>query len=228
MKIHIATTGILCLTILTASACVTRTTYDAAVTELAAMKSELDSTAVQSHVLTEQVSELEQLKIDLAQQMEAAWSALQRATQQKEAEHTALQVGLSKLNRMLRQMTAQQSNLRYVLGRATDEQIKLQSMADSYKPQLGEAEGGSVLLSSPPVASTNESPEIAIPSIAQGTVQPDPTSQPLVTPPVASADQIVDDQNPQPASSQSSGSDEDDWLSILKGWAISLWRLIFS
>ena len=119
MKIHTATAGMLCLATLTTGACVTRSTYDAAVADLEATKAELDSTRTQSQVLTEQVSELQQLKIDLARQMEAAPSALQQAKQQMEAEHTASQERLSKLTRTISQLTAQQNSLRYALKRAT-------------------------------------------------------------------------------------------------------------
>jgi hypothetical protein len=52
-KIHTATAGMLCLATLTTGACVTRSTYDVAVADLEATKAELDSTHIQSQVLTE-------------------------------------------------------------------------------------------------------------------------------------------------------------------------------
>lgn len=213
MKIHTATAGMLCLAILTTGACVTRSTYDDAVADLEATKAELDNTGTQSQVLTEQVSELQQLKIDLERQMEVAWSALQRAKQQMGAEHTALQERLSKLNRTLRQLTAQQNNLRYVLKRATEEQVRLQSIADRYTSKLGEADGPRGPLSPPPIAPINEPAETALAPPAQVAAQTDSTAA-----------------NPklQPANRQTSEPVEDDWLSMLKAWVISLWRSIFS
>ena len=62
MKIHTATAGMLCLAALTTGACVMPSTYDEAVADLEATKAELDSSRTQSQVLTEQVSELQQLK----------------------------------------------------------------------------------------------------------------------------------------------------------------------
>jgi TolA-binding protein len=229
MKIHTATAGMLCLAILTTGACVTRSTYDDAVADLVATKAELDSTGTQSQVLTEQVSELQQVNIDRARQMEAAWSALQRAKQQMESEHTALQERLRKLNRTLRQLTAQQNNLQYVLKRATEEQVRLQTIVSGYKSNLGEADGPGVPPFPPPSAHTNKRPaETALTPPAQGTAQTDPTPQPTVTTPAASADQTAANPKPQPANNQTSKPVEDNWLSMLKGWAISLWRSIFS
>lgn len=228
MKIHTATAGILCLAILATGACVTRSTYDAAVADLEATKAELDNTGTQSQVLTEQVSELQQLKSDLTRQMEAAWSALQRAKQQMEAEHTALQERLSKLTRTLRQLIAQQNSLRYVLKRATEEQVRLQSIVDRHTSKLGEADGPRVPLSPPPIAQTNEPAETALAPPAEGADQTDPTPQPRVTPPAASAGQTAANPKPQPANNQTSEPVDDGWLSMLKGWAISLWRSIFS
>ena len=127
MKIHTATAGMLCLATLTTGACVTRSTYAVAVADLEATKAELASTSIQSQVLTEQVTQLQQLKIDLASQMEAAASALQQAKQQMEAEHTASQKRLSKLHRMISRLAAQQNSLRYALQRANAARAALQS-----------------------------------------------------------------------------------------------------
>ena len=228
MKIYTATAGMLCLAILTTGACVTRSTYGDAVADLEATKAELDSTGTQSQVLTEQVSELQQLKIDRARQMEDAWSALQQAKQQMEAEHTALQERLRKLNRTLRQLTVQQNNLRYVLERATEEQVRLQTIVGGYKSNLGEADGPGVPPSPPPIAHINEPAETALAPPAHGAAQKDPTSQPTVTTPAASAAQTAANPKPQSANDQTSKPVQADWLSMLKGWAISLWRSIFS
>jgi len=213
MKVHTVTAGMLCLAALTTGACITRSTYDTAVADLEAKKAELDSTTTQSQALIERVSELQQLKIDLARQMETASSALQQAKQQKKTEHTASQERLSKLNRTISQLTVQQNNLLYALQRANEERLALQSIAEKYTSKLGEAGGPRAPLSPPPIAPTNEPAETAVVPPAQVAAQTDSTTA---------------NSKPQPANKQTSEPVEDDWLSMLKTWVISLWRSIFS
>lgn len=228
MKIHTATAGMLCLATLTTGACVTRSTYDVAVADLEATKAELDRTSIQSQGLTEQVSQLQQLKIDLASQMEAAASALQQAKQHMEAEHTASQKRLSKLHRMISQLAAQQNSLRYALQRANAARHALQSNVEEYTSKLGEADGPRAPLSTPPVERTDQAAETALAPPAQVAAQTDPAPKPIVTTPAASADPTAPNPTPQPANKQTSEPVEEDWLSMLKGWVISLWRSIFS
>jgi len=219
---------LLCLATLAAGGCVTRSTYDGAVADLEATKAELDNTRAQSRVLTEQVSELQQRNIDLARQMEAVSSELQRVTQQMKAEHAALQARLSKLNRIISQLIAQQSRLRYALTRAYEEQPMLESLVEKYKFQLSEADGSSAPPSSLPIEGANQQAERALAPSGQVATHTDPALKPTVTTPAASADPTVANQNPSPVNKQPSEAVEDDWLSLLKGWVISLWRSIFS
>ncbi|MDZ4732728.1 MAG: hypothetical protein SGJ16_03970 [Nitrospirota bacterium] len=228
MKLYTATAGMLCFAILTTGACVTRSTYDATVADLEATKAELDNTGTQSQVLTKQVSEFQQLQIDLVRQLETARLALQRAKQQMGAERTVSQERLSKLTRTLRQLTVQENNLRYVLNRATEEQVRLQSIVNRFTTKAGEAEGLIVPLPPPSIAHSNEPAETAFAPPAQGATQTESIPQQTVTTPAASADQTAADPQPQPANNQTSEPVHDDWLSLLKGWAISLWRSIFS
>jgi hypothetical protein len=228
MKIHTATAGMLCLATLTTGACVMPSTYHEAVADLETTKAELDSTSIQSQVLTEQVSELQQLKIDLARQMEAAASALQQAKQKMATEHTASQKRLSHLNLMIRQLTAQQNSLLYALQRANAAGHELQSNVEKYTSKLGEADGPRAPLSPPPVERTNQPAEKALAPPAQVAAQTNPAPKPTVTTPAASADPTAANPTPQPANKQTSEPVEEDWLSMLKGWAISLWRSIFS
>lgn len=228
MKIHTATAGMLCLAALTTGACVIPSTYDEAVADLEATKAELDSTRTQSQVLTEQVSELQQLKIDLARQIEAASLALQQAKQKMQTEHTLSQERLSKLNRTISQLTAQQNRLRYALQRANEEQPALQSIVGRYTSKLGEADGSRAPLSPPPIAPTNEQAETALAPPAQVAAQSDPAPKPTVPTPVAPADSTTANPKPQPANKQTSEPVEEGWLSTIKGWVISLWQSLFS
>ena len=228
MKIHTATAGMLCLTALTTGACVMPSTYGEAIADLEATKAELHSTRTQSQALTEQVSELEQLKIDLARDMEAASSALQRAKQRMKTEQTVSEERLSNLTRAISQLTAQQNRLRYALQRANEEQPALQSIVERYKSKLGEAGGSRAPLSPPPIVPTNEPAEIALASPAQIAAQADPAPKPTVTTPAAPADSAAVNPKLQPANKQTSEPVEYDWLSTLKGWITSLWQSIFS
>ncbi len=227
MKIHILTAGMLCVATLTTGACVTRSTYNTAVADREAVKTDLDSIRIQSQALTEQVNELQQLKIDFTKKMEAASSALQRATQQMRAEHAALQERLTRLNYIINQLTTQQNRLRYALRRVNEERPALESIVEEYKSKLNEADGPTALLSPAPIESINRQPETAIAPPAPVATQKDPALKPTTTTPAASADPTAANPKPSPANKQTSEPGEDDWLSMLKEWAISLWRSIF-
>ncbi len=227
MKIHTLTAGMLCLATVTTGACVTRSTYDTAVADREAVKAELDDTRFQSQALTEQVSELELRKTDLARQMEAASSGLQQATQQMKAEHVALQERLSRLNRIISQLIAQRNRLQYALQRVNEERPSLESIVEEYKSKLSEADGPRAPLFSPPIEGTKQQAETALAPPAHVATQTDPTLNPTVTAPAASADSPAADSKPPPANKQTSEPAEGDWLSMLKGWAISIWRSIF-
>jgi ABC-type transporter Mla subunit MlaD len=227
-KIHIATAGMLCLATLTTGACVTRSTYDVAVADLEATKAELDSTHIQSQVLTDQVSQLQQLKIDLASQLETATSAVQRAKQKMEAEHAASQNWLSTLHRTISQLAAQQNSLRYALQRANAARSVLQSLVERYRSKLGEAAGPGAPLSPRPVERTDQPAETALAPPGQVAAQANPSPNPTVTTPAASADPTAANQTPHPANKPTSKPVEENWLSMLKGWIISIWRSIVS
>ena len=202
---------LLCGAILAASGCVTRSTYDGAVADLESTKVELDSTRVQVRVLTAQVSELQQDNIDLSRQMEAVSSELQQAAQQMRVEHAALQARLNKLNRLISQLIAQQSRLRYALKRAYEEQPMLESLVDKYKSKVSETDGSSTPLSSPPIGSANQQADTALAPSGQVATQTDPAAA---------------SPKPSPVNKQPSEPVEDDWLSLLKEWIISLWRAL--
>jgi len=228
MKIHTATAWMLCLATLTTGACVTRSTYDVAVTDLEATQAELSSTRSESQLLTGQVSELQQLKFDIARKMEATSSAFRQVTQQMEAERAALQQRLNRLNRMISQLIAQQNSLRYALQRENKAQPALQSIVEQYRSKLGEAGGPGAPLSTPPVGRTDQPAVTALSPPAQVAAQTDPAPKPTVTTPAASADPTAANPRPQPANKPTSEPVEEDWLSMLKGWVVSIWRSIFS
>jgi hypothetical protein len=231
MKIHIAIAGMLCFAALTTSACVMSSTYNEAVADLDATKAEIDSTRTQSKVLTEQVNELQQLKIDLAKQKEEISLAVHQAQDSMQAEHVASLARLNRLNRAISQLNAQQRRLLYALQRANEERPELQSMVEGYKSKLGEVDGSNGSrgsLSPPPIAPTNEQGGTALAPPSQVAGQPSPVPNPTVTTPAAPTDPTAVNPKPHPANKQTSDPVEDDWLSMIKGWVIAFWHSIFS
>ena len=224
MKIHIAEAGMLCLVALTTGACVMSSTYNEAVADLDATKAEVDSTRSQSKILTEQVNELLQLKIELARQMDEISLALQQAKQSMQAEHAASQARLTRLTQTISQLNAQQRKLLYALQRANEERPALQSMVEGYKSKLGEADGPRGTLSPTSIAPTNGQAETALAPPSQVAVQTDPAPNPAVTAP---ADPTAGSPKPQPANKQPSEPVEDDWLTLFKGWIMAIWQSLF-
>jgi hypothetical protein len=226
MKIHTAAAGMLCLTAFATSACVMSSTYDKAVADLTATRAEVASTRTEMQALTEQISELEQLKADLAGRVEAASSALEFAKQKIKTERTLSQERLSKLAWAIGQLTAQQNRLRYALQRANEERPALQSVVERYKSKLGEADGLRAALS--PIVPNSQQPGGGVAPPAQGAAQTDPAPKPTVTAPPASVNPATAGQNPQPPNKQPPEPIDSDWLSLFKGWIMSLWQSIFS
>jgi alanyl-tRNA synthetase len=227
MKLQILTVGMLCLAILSSTACVTRSTYNIAAAELEARKAELDSTNSQSQALAEQVGELEQHKVVLSRQMEAVSSVLQRAKQQAKIEHKFWQERISKLNRAISDLTAEQKKLRYILQRAKKEQPELQLLVEISKTKLDEAVRTSAPQPPPPHERINQQTQAAV-APPQGAGQTDSASKPIVTTAATSVDPNATDQKMAPRNKPIPEPVEDDWLSIIKEWAASIWQSIFS
>jgi|CXWL01.1.fsa_nt_gi hypothetical protein len=226
MKIHVVTAGMLCLVTLTTGACVTRTTYEAAIANLEATNVELYSTRAKSQLLIERVRELEQQKVILARETEAALIALLHAKQKVETEQQFSQERISSLSGAISQLTAQQNRLRYALRRAKEEQPELQATVEMYKSQFGEVDGLRAPLSTPPERSKQQAEALASPT--QVPAQTDSTPKPIVTAPAVSADPNANNPKMPSTNKQTSEPVEDDWLSMLMDWAVSLWRSIFS
>ncbi len=227
MKIRVVTAGMLCLVTLTTGACVTRTTYEAAIANLEATNVELYSTRAKSQLLIERVRELEQEKVILARETEAALIALLHAKQKVKTEQQLSQERMSSLSGAISQLTAQQNRLRYALRRAKEEQPELQATVEMYKSQFGEVDGLRAPLSTPSERS-NQQAEIALASPTQAPAQTGSTPKPIVTAPAVSADPNTGNPKMPSTNKQTSEPVEDDWLSMLKEWAVSLWRSIFS
>jgi septal ring factor EnvC (AmiA/AmiB activator) len=226
MKIHPVAVGMLCLTAFATSACVMPSTYEKAVADLTATRAEIAATRTDMQALTEQISELERIKADLAERVEAASSALELAKQKIRTERAVSQERLGKLAWTIGQLTAQQNRLRYVLQRANEERPALQSVVERYKTKLGEAEGLRASLSQ--TGPNGQQSGANVPPPAQVAGQTDPAPKPAVTAPPAPVNPATAGQNPQPANKQPPEPIDSDWLSIIKGWIMSIFQSIFS
>ena len=221
MKIHTATAVMLCLTVLTTGACVSRSTHNAAVADLQATKAELSSTKTESQALTEQVSELQQHKLDIAQQLDAVTLAFRRAAQQREAERVAWQ-RLNKLGRMVSQLAAQQNSLKYALQRENKAQVKLQASVEQYRSELDEAARGPAAPVSHPLTNRiDQAVETSPPE--QVAAQTDPAPKPAVVAQAAPATPPAANPVPKPPVNQPPPVPvEQDWLSWFQEWVMSL------
>ena len=226
MKVHTPIAVMLCLTVLTTGACVSRSTHNAAVADLEATKVELNSTKTQSQALAVQVSELEQHKLTIAKQLDATTLAYKRAAQQREAERVAWQ-RLNKLGRLVSQLAAQQNSLKAALQRENKSQVKLQASVERYRSELDEAPGPGAPVSHPLINGTDQPVETAPPAQVAA-AQTDPAPKPTVmaqtaaaTPPVAKPmpQRLVNQPPPEPV--------EEDWLSWFKEWVFSFLLSIF-
>ncbi len=225
MNVHTATTVMLCIVTLTTGACATRSAHNAAIADIEATKAELYNTQTESQALSEQVNQLQQHRLIIAKQMDAASSAYRRATQQMEAERAALQ-RLSKLSRMVSQLAAQQNSLRYALQRESKAQPKLQAMVEQYKSELDEARESNAQVPTPPVNHIGQT--IAPDQPGQVVAQPDSAPKPMVMAQAAPANPPTANPTPQqPANKQVPEQEEQDWLSWFKEWVMSFFLSIF-
>ena len=224
-KIRTAAVGMLCLTILTTGACVTRSTYDSATADLGATKAELYSARTEMQGLTQQVNVLQERQSDLERQKEIASSALQQATKGMKAERAASHKRVSTLNHSIQQLTTQQKSLRYVIKRASKEQVTLQSTVDNYTSQLRSIEEVHASTTPQPAAVTNEPVKTAFVPPAQTAVSNELAPKATVMTTAAPVNQPVATPKP-PTRIQPPEPVEEDWLSFLKNWIASLWQSV--
>ena len=226
MNVQTAIAVMLSLTALTTGACVTRSTHNAAVADLQATKAELSSSQTESQVLTKQVSELQQQRLDIAKQLDATTLEFRRAKQQREADRVALQ-RLNKLGRLVSQLAAQQNSLKSALQRENKAQVKLQASVERYRSELDEAPGPRAPVSHPLINGADQPVEIAPPAQVAA-AQTDPAPKPTVMAQTAAATPPVAKPMPQrPVNQPPPEPVDEDWLSWFKEWVFSFLLSIF-
>ena len=197
-----------------------QSTYDAAVGEGRAAKTELARALEEQKVLTRQVSEMEMRNADAVRKAETAVAAMQLAEDEADRERQQIEQHLATLKQKVAQATKQQHKLQYELTVAKENGAALQELIDVYQRKMRDA-GGPVASSTDPAVpkpfdpTTIPLPQDLPPAPAVTPPQPAPPPSPAPTPTA----------NPRrPAQS----SQDDGWFASIKNWLASLWRSVFS
>jgi TolA-binding protein len=216
-RITIAVPSLCGLAMFAASGCVMQSTYDAAVQEGLTTKTELARALEDQKTLTRQVSDMELLNADAVREAEAAGAALQRARDDAEDERQQLEQQFARLKQKVAHATKQQRSLQYELTVAKENTAALQERVDVYQRKVRDS---AVATPEPAVhkpfdPSTIPVPQDlpAVPAVAPQ--QPAPTPAPAPSPPVSRARPS----QPPP---------DEDWVTSIKNWLVSLWRSVFS
>jgi hypothetical protein len=219
------------LAALMASACVMKSTYDAAIMDLDAAKAELESTKAQKQSLTEEVATLETATKETTRQAETAVAAVLQARSEAEAEAKAADERLAKLRRLVAQLTAVQHSLHNALEAANHDARALKSTAERYQAKLDQMEGPRPSSFPPPPIAANDTPAPAPPMPSERPAQTQAQSDPLSTSPAAPLMSPTDTAPAKPSGQQKTQPEtptDDGWFSSIKGWLISLWHSVFS
>ena len=196
-----------------AGGCVTQSTYDAAVQEAIATKAELGRAKEEQRILARQVSDMELLNADAVREAEAATASPRQAQEDAEHERQQLERYLAKLKQRVAQAGKQQRALEYELTVARENAVALQELVDVHQRKLRD---GAVpaAAAEPAVHKPFDPATIPVPQ--------DLPAAPVVTAPAT----------PVPATTTAPAKavpppTEDDWLTSIKNWLVSLWRSVF-
>jgi hypothetical protein len=212
------------LAILAVDGCVMQSTYDAALKEGMTTKAELAQAKDEAQMLARQVGDMERLNADVVREAEAASAALGQAKADAELKRQHAEQQIAALQQRVAQATKQQRSLQYELTVAKENAAALQELIDVYQKKVRDGAA---------VAATSRTPEPEVhkpfdpatipvpqdlpPSPAVAQPAPTPTTPPApAQTPTASRPKAV----PPPQ--------DDDWLSSIKHWLMSLWHSVFS
>jgi len=213
----------LCGFALFTSGCVMQSTYDAAIKEGLATKSELARELDEQQALTRQVTDLELQNADVMREAEGAAAALQQARDDGEHERRQHERLVAILTQKVAQATKQQRSLQYEMTVAKEHSAALQEMIDVHQRKVRDGvaaamspAGAEPAVHKPFDPSTIPLPEDlpALPAVAPQ--QPVSAPAALPAPPVS---RTKPPEAPLP---------EEDWLTSLKNWLLSLWQSVFS
>src|SRR5687767_14176645 len=215
-----ALTCLACCTLLPLSGCVMQSTYDAAVQEGMATKTELDRVREEHNQLTRLVSELERLNEDTLREAETTVAAVQRAKEDAEHERLANEQYHSKLKQRIVQSAKQHNALQYEITVAKENTAALQELIDGYQRKVrdGSSPGQLTRAAEPAVHKPFDPSTIPPPQdlpTAPAVEPPKPAAVGTPPPPPSPVTRL-----PEPVDS--------DWFTSIKNWLASLWQSVFS
>lgn len=210
-----------CFTILTASGCVMKSTYDAVVQEGENTKSELERARDEQKLLSRQVSQIERSNAEAMQEAEASRAAVQQAIEDVERQRQMTEVQLTRLKQKIAQLTKQHSAVQYELTVAKENTAALQELVEVYQKKVRDGAG----------TGTGSSPALEAPapkpfdpaSIPMPQELPAPTPSVEPSKPGAAATETPVQLSKPVEEPKNSG-----WFSGIKDWILSLWRSVFS
>jgi TolA-binding protein len=204
----------------TAGGCVMKSTYDAAVQNGLATKTELAQALEEQKTLTRHVSDMELLNADAVREAEAATAALQRAKDDAEYERQQIEQRIATLKQKLAQATKQQRSLQYELTVAKENTAALQELVDVNQRKVRDGAVATPAASTPEPAVHKPFDPSTIPVPQDLPAAPAVASQPPAPTP-APAPPVSRVRAPQPPP-------DEDWLTSIKNWLVSLWQSVFS
>jgi hypothetical protein len=220
-RIAAAVSSCCCVVVFTAGGCVTQSAYDAAVQEGMATKTELARALEEQKTLTRQVSEMELLNADVVREAEAAATALQQAKADAESEREQFVQRIATLKRKHAQASKQQRSLQYELTVAKENTAALQELIDVHQRKLHDGAVVTPAASSVEPAAHKPFDPSAIPVPqdlpAAPTVAPSPPTSAPTAAPAAPVSRVRPSQPPP----------DEDWVTSIKNWLMSLWRSVF-
>ncbi len=175
-------------------------------------------------MLARQVGDMERLNADVVREAEAASAALGQAKADAELKRQHAEQQIAALQQRVAQATKQQRSLQYELTVAKENASALQELIDVYQKKVrdGAAVAAASRTPEPEVHKPFDPATIPVPQDlppAPAVAQPAPT--PTTPPAPAETPTAIRPKAVPPPQ-------DDDWLSSIKHWLMSLWHSVFS
>lgn len=196
-------------------------TYEAALKEVEAAKTELHHAQEERDALTRLLEDLGKSNKAAMQETETLAASVRQAKINADTERRQAEAHQDSLKKKIPQLIRQHTAIQGELAVAKENRAALQELVEVYQKKLSELPKPIKSPMSPDAAFAGSALDPAtLPPI---TAQPSPV--PLVEPrdspqPLAPKDTTVSD---KPAADPSDSS----WLSVIKGWVLAIWRSLF-
>ena len=213
---------LICFTTLTATGCVTKSTYDLTVKEGEVTKADLERAREEQKLLMRQASQMERLNAETMRDAEATTAAVQQAKEDAERQRQGAEEQIAKLKQKIVQLTKQNGAIQYELTVAKENTAALQELIDVYQKKVRDGTVTGITSSASlesPAPKPFDPATIPMPQeLSPPTPSPEPP-KPAATPTPA----------PPPVSKKPVAEPADSgWFSGIKEWIVSLWHSVFS